>query len=130
MNKRIIYAIIILVTICLGLFVRAKQRFFPELINLYLGDILYAFMMCYIVSFIIVDAKNHVRAFIAFIIFFCIEVLQLYQADWINNIRATLPGRLILGSGFLWSDLLAYTIGVTAAFIFEKFILFKGQAVQ
>lgn len=40
-----------------------------------------------------------------------IEIFQLYQAPWINEIRATLPGKLILGSGFLWSDMVAYVVG-------------------
>lgn len=52
---------------------------------------------------------------------FCyfIEVSQLYQASWINNLRNTTIGGLILGHGFLWSDILAYTFGVTIATIFE-----------
>jgi len=27
-------------------------------------------------------------------------------------VRGTLPGRLVLGAGFLWSDLVCYTAGV------------------
>ncbi|CKH20539.1 Protein of uncharacterised function (DUF2809) [Streptococcus pneumoniae] len=47
---------------------------------------------------------------------------QLYHAEWIDNIRATTLGGLVLGYGFLWSDLVAYTIGVGVGFLFE-FIL-------
>ena len=52
---------------------------------------------------------------------FCyfIEVSQLYQAGWINNLRNTTIGGLILGHGFLWSDILAYSFGVTIATIIE-----------
>ncbi|WP_379134752.1 DUF2809 domain-containing protein [Paenibacillus sp. sgz500958] len=32
--------------------------------------------------------------------------------EWINSIRATFPGGLILGHGFLWSDLLRYAVGI------------------
>ena len=55
---------------------------------------------------------------------FCygIEVSQLYHAEWIDSIRATTLGGLVLGYGFLWSDLVAYTIGVGVGFLFE-FIL-------
>lgn len=126
-QTRIIYCIIIILTIATGLFVRIKSTWFPDIVNLYLGDILYAFMMYYIVSCIAPAKPIGIRAIIALAICFAIELLQLYQADWINAIRLTLPGRLVLGSGFLWSDLLVYCIGVLAAYIFEKFMLSKGN---
>ncbi|MCA9011825.1 MAG: DUF2809 domain-containing protein [Planctomycetaceae bacterium] len=31
---------------------------------------------------------------------------------WLDSLRQTILGRLILGFGFLWSDLLCYTAGV------------------
>ncbi|MDV6167348.1 DUF2809 domain-containing protein [Flavobacterium sp. DG1-102-2] len=130
MKKRIIYCIIIIITIALGLFVRVKRQWFPDIVNLYLGDILYAFMMYYIISFITIENVIRYRAILALAVCFCIEFLQLYRADWINSIRGTFPGRLVLGSGFLWSDLLAYTIGVSVAFIFEKFMLFKPTTAR
>jgi len=40
------------------------------------------------------------------------EFSQLYQADWINAVRHTTPGHLVLGSGFHAMDLLAYGVGV------------------
>ncbi|MHA3787806.1 ribosomal maturation YjgA family protein [Flavobacterium hauense] len=126
-NKRITFLIVSLLTICTGLFVRLKKQWFPDSVNLYLGDILYAFMMFYIVSFFTVNKSRNTRAVIALAICYCIELLQLYQAGWINTLRQTLPGKLVLGSGFLWSDLLAYSIGVAMAFIFEKIMLFKGK---
>ena len=49
-----------------------------------------------------------------------IEISQLYQAEWINNIRHTTLGGLILGQGFLWSDMVAYTVGVIIGALFEK----------
>jgi hypothetical protein len=53
-----------------------------------------------------------------------IEFLQLYQAEWIIELRKTLFGRYVLGQGFLWTDILAYTFGIFTAFIIEK-ITFK-----
>jgi Protein of unknown function (DUF2809) len=53
-----------------------------------------------------------VKTAIGVFIFSCaIEFLQLYQPDWLQAIRATLPGRLVLGNTFLWSDFLPYAIG-------------------
>jgi Protein of unknown function (DUF2809) len=40
------------------------------------------------------------------------EFSQLYQAPWINAIRSTVVGHLILGSTFSWIDMATYTVGV------------------
>ena len=48
-----------------------------------------------------------------------IEFFQLYQASWINSLRATIPGRLILGSTFHWSDLVAYAAGIGIGALLE-----------
>lgn len=128
-TKRVLYAAVIVTTVVTGLLVRYKKAWFPDIVNLYLGDILYAFMMYYIVSFVAIDKRGIPKAIIALLLCFAIEFAQLYQADWINAIRQTLPGRLILGSGFLWSDLLAYTIGAGVALLSDKFILLsRGKA--
>jgi len=130
MQKRVIYFIVIVVTIATGLFVRLKKQWFPDIVNLYLGDILYAFMMYYIVSFCQLSKHINKRMVLALLICFAIEIFQLYQAEWIIAVRQTLPGRITLGSGFLWSDLLAYCIGITAAFIFEKIIICERDMGQ
>ena len=41
-----------------------------------------------------------------------IEISQLYHAPWIDALRAYSLGGLILGFGFLWSDLVCYSVGV------------------
>lgn len=57
------------------------------------------------------------------LICYSIEFFQLYQAEWIIGIRKTLFGRYVLGQGFLWSDILAYTFGILVAFVFERIVL-------
>lgn len=43
---------------------------------------------------------------------YLIEVGQLWQPPWLQAIRATTLGHLVLGSGFHAADLLAYAVGV------------------
>ena len=64
-------------------------------------------------------------AILALLVCFAIELSQLYHESWIDNIRANRLGGLILGSGFLYSDLLSYSIGVTGAFLLEKTFILK-----
>jgi hypothetical protein len=54
---------------------------------------------------------------------YTIEFLQLYQGNWMIELRKTLFGRYVLGQGFLWTDILAYTFGIAVAFSIEKIIL-------
>lgn len=122
-SLRIFYAIIVILTIITGLVVRSLTAYFYPVVNLYAGDILYAVMMYYIVSFFIPLKKPGIIAPIALFICYAIEFSQLYQSDWINTIRQTLPGRLMLGSGFLYSDLLAYLLGIIIALILDRYIV-------
>lgn len=46
---------------------------------------------------------------------FAIEFSQLFHPPWLNAIRDSTLGRLTLGYGFLWSDLVAYTLGISLA---------------
>jgi len=53
-----------------------------------------------------------------------VEFSQLYQADWINSLRQTTLGGLVLGFGFKWSDLVAYTLGIfLGAYLNRKFLV-------
>lgn len=56
---------------------------------------------------------------------FVIEFSQLYHAEWIDQIRDTSLGGLVLGYGFLWSDsdIEAYTIGIAACAAIELLVL-------
>ncbi len=58
-------------------------------------------------------------------LFICygIEFLQLYQGEWMIELRKTLFGKYVLGQGFLWEDILAYTFGIIVAFCTEKITL-------
>ncbi|WP_369615506.1 DUF2809 domain-containing protein [Flavobacterium sp. CFS9] len=92
-------------------------------IPLCFGDALYTVMMYILVRILFFNQKTSITAIISLTICYGIEFLQLYQADWIIALRKTLLGRYVLGQGFLWSDLLAYTLGIITAFIIEKIIL-------
>ena len=51
-----------------------------------------------------------------------LEVLQLWQPDWLQAIRATLPGRLVLGNTFTWSDFPYYAIGCLIGWLWLRWL--------
>ncbi len=124
-KSRFVYILVTLLTIPFGLLVRSKKEWFPDVFNLYAGDALYAFMMYYAVCVIFIKKNIRIRAVTALLICYIIELSQIYQSEWINTIRQTVLGKLILGSGFLYSDLLAYFIGIAAAAIVDYLLIYN-----
>ena len=106
-KARLAYLIAVIVVIALGLLSRRIPAI-PQ----WVGDVLWALMVYLLARAILISAPLKQVVFISLVFCFAIEFSQLYQAPLINSLRRTLPGRLILGQGFLWGDLLAYTAGV------------------
>ena len=123
-RNRILYAILIIATIGLGLASRAD--FIPKLIYPFFGDILYSLMIFFIIGFIFTDFSSLKIALISIGICYIIELSQFYEANWIVEIRNNKLGGLLLGYGFLWSDLINYLVGGALGFSIEYFILKKS----
>jgi hypothetical protein len=109
----------------LGLASRKFSYLFPPFIAEYSGDTLWALMVYFLIGFIFAEYSIIQVAIISLAFSFLIEFSQLYQAGWLNAIRDTRVGGLVLGYGFLWTDLVCYTAGVFTGMIFD--ILFSGN---
>jgi hypothetical protein len=114
LRKRILYFGLIVFTIIIGLL----SRFFTA-IPLFIGDILWATMVCFVIRFLFISKKVRFIVLISLLFCYCIEFSQLYKAPWIDNLRHTLFGRLVLGETFLWGDLLSYTVGIIIGVIVD-----------
>lgn len=119
-NKRATYLLLVLITIGIGLLSRKIA-----VIPLATGDVLWATMVYFILRMLFVQRGIRFAGLVAILICFAVEFSQLYRTSWINEIRATLPGRLILGQGFLWSDLPAYVLGVALGLLLDRFYITK-----
>ncbi len=64
-------------------------------------------------------ASTGTIALLAMSLSIAVELSQLYHAPWIDSIRQTTLGGLILGYGFLWSDLACYALGVALGVLGE-----------
>jgi hypothetical protein len=51
-----------------------------------------------------------------------LEFLQLWQPGWLQGVRATLPGRLVLGNSFTWSDFPYYAIGCVVGWLWLRWL--------
>ena len=102
------------VTIALGLLSRHYAA-----IPLLIGDILWAANVYFIVRLLFINRTIKWVATASLLFCYLIEFSQLYKAPWIDQLRHTLFGRLVLGEVFLWGDLLCYTVGTGIAVVVE-----------
>jgi hypothetical protein len=114
MKLRLRYLILIALIIVLGL-LSWKFSFIP----LWIGDVLWATMVWFVVRFLLVKSTVKRITLISLVFCYAIEFSQLYKAPWIDSLRHTLFGRLVLGDTFLWGDLLSYTAGVLIAILID-----------
>ena len=114
-NKRWIYLAIISAIIVLGLASRKHGDILPEFIAEYSGDTLWAAMVYCGIRFLFPSLSILKTIVISLLFSYCIEISQLYQADWANTVRNT-----TLGDGFLWSDMICYTVGVSLSAVIDS----------
>ena len=120
-RTRLLYLILTIIVMILGLLSR-KISGLPKIIELYSGDILWALMVFLLFAFLFNKKSTIFIISWAIICSYSIEISQLYHAPWIDAIRNTVLGGLILGFGFLWSDLVCYTIGIIIGIIIDIMI--------
>ena len=54
---------------------------------------------------------------------YSIEISQLFHPQWLEALRSIKVFAFILGYGFLWSDIVAYTLGISTGVLVERFLL-------
>jgi glycopeptide antibiotics resistance protein len=97
-------------------------NYIPDIFDLFLGDSLWALMVYLFIRMLFKNWTSK-KVVVAGILFcFVIEFSQLYHDEWIDVIRRTTLGGLILGYGFLWSDLAAYLLGIGFGIIIDRII--------
>lgn len=110
--KRWIYLAATFLIILAGLASRRYSDLLPEFIAAYAGDTLWAAMVYLGLRFLFVPVSVMKTGIASLLFSYGIEFSQLYQADWANMVRSNTLGALIFGHGFLWSDMICYTIGI------------------
>ncbi|AGA68682.1 Protein of unknown function (DUF2809) [Desulfitobacterium dichloroeliminans LMG P-21439] len=124
-RNRWTYLALVVITMLLGLGSRQFSGYLPKVINFYLGDALWALMIFFLFACIFRNKETFGVAAIAILFAYGIEISQLYHAPWIDALRQTTLGGLVLGYGFLWRDLAAYTIGVGIGALVDQKINLK-----
>ncbi|ARM88002.1 hypothetical protein RHEC894_CH01688 [Rhizobium sp. CIAT894] len=117
----------LLVVIVLGLVLR---RFgyaidLPFVVVKYGGSALWGTMVYLLVALIAARSRPAGIAIIALSIAILVELFRLYHTPWLDAFRLTTAGALLLGRIFSLWNMLAYAIGIAAAWVVDP----AGRAV-
>ena len=112
-----------LLLIALGLFVRSEYVSIPEILEPYIGDIIWGAMVFFFFGIILPKTTLLHRMLWALSFSFLIEFSQLLKYDWIEHLRSYKIIALVIGYGYKTSDLVCYTVGIGIAFLFHSFRL-------
>ena len=124
----LVWLILIALTVGLGLASRYAGHL-PSFLADYAGDTLWALAAFLGFGLILPRASTWTVAFLAMSFSVIIEVGQLYHAPWIDSIRRTTLGGLVLGFDFVWSDLACYAAGVGLGLVIERIAL-HGRSTE
>jgi len=116
----LVQIILIALACLLGIGSRRYAHALPGFIATYAGDTLWALAAFFGFGVLLPKTSTQTIAILAMAFSVAIEFSQLYHAPWIDSIRQTTLGGLILGFGFLWSDLICYAVGVGLGLAIEN----------
>ncbi len=114
-RSRALYLALAVAVVALGLASRRFRPALPAFLGAYAGDALWAAMVFLLAAAARPRARVATLALGSLLFSFAVEAAQLYRAPWIEALRATRAGGLVLGHDFVWSDLLCYAAGVLLA---------------
>lgn len=130
-QKRWLYVLLILLNIPLGLATRWYPQYFTPLLVTYGGDAFAASCIFFGSRFLFPGWSLQKVLLISYLLCILDEVQQLYQAPWAVKFRNITVVGILLGHGFLWSDLVCYAVGVLLGVIIGtalETILAKAKA--
>ncbi len=124
-----LWIVLLLLTVALGLGSRRHAASLPGFVAAYAGDTLWATAAFLGFGLLLPTASTWRVALLAMSLSVLVEVGQMYHAPWIDSIRRTRLGGLILGYDFVWSDLACYAIGVGLGILSDRNTLLRPSAM-
>jgi hypothetical protein len=119
-RNRLVYTVLGALVIISGLAVRSPALDIPPFFAKYAGDALWAVLVFLGFGWLFRSRPTWQVTLMAIVFSCTIEFSQLYHGKWIDRVRQTLFGRLVLGSDFAWFDMAAYLAGILPTALAEN----------
>jgi len=130
-RRRAICALLLLITIPIGLAVRLLPLGLPWLLYKYLGSILWAIALYWFLAAILPKLRPRAVATIAIVIATLLELSRLVPIAPIDAFRLTFAGKVLLGRYFSLKNIAAYILAITlTATIDHFFFASASEAAQ
>ena len=121
-KRRIVYLFIFFFFIWLALATRHHSQWFYPVVAKYGGDTIWAGDFLFFFRAVLPKTNLLKLAIFNYLFGVIDEVSQLWHTSWLDTIRHTTFGKLMLGLGFMWSDLVCYFAGTMIAYCLATFI--------
>lgn len=122
-RTRLRYLALAVGTIAVGLTVHLGGGRIPPAFRDVLGDALWAMMIVWWTGVIVPRVALRTRGLLALAVCFAVETSQRLHSPMLDALRRTVPGHLVLGSGYDPRDFIAYAVGVLAAVLLARVLV-------
>lgn len=113
-NKR--YFLFFLLLLCIEILIAKFAH--DKIIRPYIGDLLVVILIyCFVKAFL--DTPVFITALGVLVFSFLIETLQYFQLVNMLGLQDSKLARIIIGTSFEWTDLMAYTAGFAIVLLLE-----------
>ena len=125
-RRSTICAVLLLITIPIGLAIRFLPLGLPWFLYKYLGSFLWAVALYWFLAAILPKLRPIMIASVAATIATLVEFSRLVPIAPIDAFRLTFAGKILLGRYFSLKNILAYILGIALAAALDRFF-FAGQ---
>ncbi len=110
--------LLLLFLVALGL--GSRRRGLPAFVLLYVGDVLWGTLFYFL--FVCAWPRiSRTRAFVAALVTTeTIELTQAYHAPWLDGVRDSRLGGLLLGHDFSWHDVICVALGALLGILVDR----------
>jgi hypothetical protein len=122
-HRSILCALLLLLTIPIGLAVRLLPLHLPWFLYKYLGSTLWAAALYWFLATVLPKLRPRTLAPLAILIATLLELTRLIPIAPLDTFRLTLPGRILLGRYFSLKNIAAYILAITLMAAFDHFFL-------
>jgi len=129
-HRRLLGAILLLITIPIGLAVRYLPLGLPWFLYKYLGSVLWAAALYWFLAALLPKLRTQAIAALAILIATLLELTRLIPIAPIDAFRQTLAGQILLGRFFSLKNIAAYILAISLTAALDHIYLKRTQTTS
>ncbi len=119
-KQQLIMIFTLIVLTPLGFLTKAYHGFAAHWVNDSLSGLLYVMFWCFVGYLLCPQCSVKKIAVTVFLLTSVLEIGQLWHPEFLEMLRATYLGKVVLGTTFVWSDFIYYAFGAFLGFLWMR----------